>query len=89
MIEGIGGPALGYRGMVSVSGNGTAIITELLVGNYRISEVTDWSWRYVVNGENAQELEAYGQSGGTAVFVQSEASDKWLDGNGYSQFLIP
>lgn len=89
MVEGVGGPALGYRGMVTVSGNGTAIITELLVGVYRISEITDWSWRYVVNGETIQEVEAYGQSGGSVVFVQSESNDKWLDGNGYSQFLIP
>ena len=89
MVEGIGGPALGYRGIVTVCGNGVAIITELHVGNYRISEITDWSWRYTVNGETAQEIEAYGQSGGSVVFTQSETNGKWLDGNGYSQFLVP
>jgi hypothetical protein len=59
------------------------------VGEYRVTQLTEWSWRYDTNTVTVNVTAAPTASGNTVTFTQGESDEKWLDGNGYGQFLIP
>ncbi len=66
---------------VTVVGNSSTTITKLPVGDYTITELTDWSWRYE-NGSAVREvtLEYHGGSN-EIVFMNNREHIQWLDGN--------
>ncbi len=41
---------------VTIVGNGELVIKDLPVGDYEVKEVTEWSWRYQVDGSNPKEV---------------------------------
>lgn len=88
-VEGIDGGAIGFKTTVAICGNGTVTLDELHVGNYRVTQVVDWSWRYDVQGNTVAELRVFGASGAALTFTQNRLNGQWLDGNGYSQIIIP
>lgn len=45
-----GTPTAGTRITVTIHGNGSVTISDLLIGDYTVTEVTDWSWRYDQTG---------------------------------------
>ena len=68
---------------VTVHGNGKTTVADLPVGNYAVTEMTDWSWRYTPFGSETQNV-TVDTDGAVAVFENSRADDKWLDGNDYT-----
>ena len=63
---------------VTVHGNGKTTIQDLPVGQYTVTEKTDWSWRYTPE-EREQSLRL--SSAETVTFANERTTDKWLDGN--------
>lgn len=60
---------------------GKTTITKLPVGEYTITEMTNWSWRYE-NGKAEQELTLkYSEEGTTITYENTREHVKWLDGN--------
>lgn len=68
---------------VVVDGDGTATVTGLPVGNYTVTEQTDWSWRYTLtNKEPADQISlSKGNPQGTVTFTNERTESKWLDSN--------
>ncbi|MBP3301353.1 MAG: InlB B-repeat-containing protein [Clostridia bacterium] len=66
---------------VTVIGNGSVTVTKLPTGDYTITELTDWSWRY--ENETAQRQITLEYNGGSneLIFDNSRKNGKWLDGN--------
>ena len=63
---------------------GKTTITKLPVGEYTITEMTDWSWRYENDSFNREiELE-YNEGSNTITFDNIRSQTKWLDGNAVS-----
>ena len=68
---------------VAIHGNGQTTITELPVGNYTVTELTDWSWRYTPKGNAARTFMA--NVGGTTLQYQNDRTDPdWLSGDSYA-----
>ena len=66
---------------VTVQGNSSVIVTKLPVGEYTVTELVDWSWRYD-NSAAAKEIKlAYNNGLNEIVFDNSRNNGKWLDGN--------
>ncbi|MBO5355233.1 MAG: InlB B-repeat-containing protein [Clostridia bacterium] len=66
---------------VTVTGNSTVTISDLAVGNYRITELTDWSYRYsVVNAEKDISL-SVDPAKNTVSFSHVRSFTQWLDSN--------
>lgn len=74
---------------VAVNGNGSVTVRELPVGNYSVMELTDWSWRYEIDGAatDTNELtitEAEAAAGAVTVTVTNERKHaQWLDGDSF------
>lgn len=71
---------------VAVVGNGSVVIKSLPVGEYTVTELISWSWRYepeeksyMVNIKDAEEGVV------TITVTNSRENKKWLDGNSYCQ----
>lgn len=90
------GPA-GYKQHVVIQGSGSKAITKLPVGEYTVTELTDWSWRYELAPENSITLltGTGKQIDGSKVSFQLTRANEavtfknvrnetlWLDGNAY------
>jgi hypothetical protein len=72
---------------VTVVGDNSVTITKLPVGNYTVSQLTDWSWRYK-NAEAKRNVAlAYTEGANEIVYDNSRANGKWLDGNNFKDNL--
>lgn len=71
---------------VTVHGNGKTTIADLPVGNYTVTEKTDWSWRYTP--EEASKNVALKAGGGTVIFANTRTETQWLDGDHYTVNLF-
>ena len=68
---------------VTVHGNGQTTVTDLPVGDYTVTEETEWSWRYTPDGGAERTFKA--AIGGTNLIYQnSRTQTQWLDGDNYS-----
>ena len=66
---------------VTVVGDGTVTVSNLVIGDYTVIEVTDWSFRYsVVNAEKEISL-AVDESKNTVTFGHVRTGTQWLDAN--------
>ena len=72
---------------VTVHGNGKTTVAELPVGNYTVTEMTDWSWRYTPEGGAAQTVTA-GAEGAELTFANGRTEEKWLDGGDFAVNLF-
>lgn len=80
------GPDFSKR--VVINGNDSVTIKGLKVGEYTVTEVTDWSWRYKPeNNVSAQkiELKPRGVGENKVTFTNARTKDKWLGGDAYEQ----
>lgn len=66
---------------VTVIGDSKTTITKLPVGEYRITEMTNWSWRYQNENANQELLLEYSEEGTTITYENMREHVKWLDGN--------
>lgn len=68
---------------VTIHGNGKTTVTDLPVGEYIITEETEWSWRYTPDDGAGRTFKA--AIGGTNLIYQnSRTQTQWLDGDNYS-----
>jgi len=66
---------------VAITGNGSVTVTKLPTGQYTVTELTSWAWRYDT-AEAVKELTLeYRENGTTVVFETARETGKWLDGN--------
>ena len=66
---------------VAITGNNSVTITKLPTGQYTVTELTSWAWRYDT-AESVKELTLeYRENGESIVFETSRQNGKWLDGN--------
>ncbi len=66
----------------TVHGNGKTTITDLPTGNYEVTEVSEWSWRY--SPETARQTVAVTvEAPPTVTFKNVRSQTKWLDGDNY------
>ena len=68
---------------VTIHGNSSVKITELPVGAYTVTELTDWSWRYKPDeGEQTVTLDPNGSN--IVRFANRRENTQWLDGDNYN-----
>lgn len=68
---------------VTVHGNGQTTVTDLPVGDYTVTEETEWSWRYTpYDGADRTFKAAIG--GTNLIYQNSRTQTQWLDGDNYS-----
>lgn len=90
VVQGMAGTAsAGVNITVAVKGNSTVTLHDVFVGEYTVTQVTDWSWRYEPDGETTRISVSPRNESNNVTFQQAKQSGKWLDGNGHGQFLIP
>lgn len=76
------------------SGNGwSTTITGLPIGKYTVSEDTNWSWRYLLDGDNSKTVTVTTSSNGEVSFTNKRETEtnhvtdsnkwKWLNGASY------
>jgi len=73
-------------------GKASVIVKDLLIGDYTVTELTDWSWRYTVVDEKGDPAEAYktvtlssiGEQN-AVTFINNRTEEKWLDGEAYAK----
>lgn len=75
---------------VAIKGNGSVTINDLLAGDYKVEELTDWSWRYtkksVISSDNETDGTVKVDSTDNWIkFTNDRTEDKWLDGDCYSE----
>ena len=65
---------------MTVVGNGQTTIHDLPIGDYTVTQLNPWSWRYTEGATANVTLEA---GGSTATFAdgQDSAKQQWLNGN--------
>lgn len=62
----------------TIQGSGSRTVKNLTVGSkYTVTELTDWSWKYQLNGDNPQSI-YIGVDGGTANFENKSKPTQWL-----------
>lgn len=64
---------------VSITGNGSVTITDLPRGEYTVTEITEWSWRYDAEGDKSKPITLTGDSG-EVTFENKRNDKKWLGG---------
>lgn len=73
----------GYSTRVVINGNGSVIIKGLKIGEYTVTEVTSWSWRYDAES-SSQSIKLQPAQTNAVNFVNSRSNHKWLGGDAYS-----
>lgn len=73
---------------VTVIGNSSTTITGLPTGEYTVTELTDWSWRYENDTAQRQITLEYNENGTELIFDNSREEGKWLDGNAVKDNLF-
>lgn len=70
---------------VSIKGNSSVTITDLPYGEYTVSPMNDWSWRYgVLNPQiDTPEVQGDGTMAASVTFDYGIQNYKWLSGNDY------
>ena len=66
---------------VTVTGNSTITISDLEIGDYTVTALTDWSFRYEVVNEDKEISLAVDGSKNVVSFGQVRTFRQWLDGN--------
>ena len=61
---------------VTITGNGSKTIKDLVSGSYTITQQNDWSWRYE---DSSRTFNHHGS--GTTITFNGSADKGWLNGN--------
>lgn len=68
---------------VVIVGNGEKTIIHVPVGTYKVTELTDWTWRYDEQDEKDANVESDKTT--TVKFENKRNEDKWLSGDCYAE----
>ena len=82
-IQGVGKTAY-IDIIVSISGNGSVTLENLPVGDYIVTELTDWSWEYTAETESYSVTVSQGVAAAVA-FSNTYAEPDWLGGEGSNE----
>ena len=78
----------GYSTRVVISGSSSSVtIKGLSPGDYTVTEVTGWSWRYYLTG-SSQKITLQPAMSGTVDFANTRSNHKWLSGNAYKKITF-
>ena len=77
----------GYSQRVVIKGNGSVTIKGLKIGEYTVTEVTSWSWRYTTSS-SPQIITLQPAKRNTVNFTNTRSNLKWLGGDAYSQNIF-
>ncbi len=66
---------------VTVHGNSSVTISDIPTGDYTITELSGWSWRYEALAPSIAITLEYNNNTNTVVFSHTRKNAKWLDGN--------
>ena len=67
-----------FEMFVTVTGNDSVTVKDMLCRRYVVEQQNGWSWRYEDTKKNVTVTE----DGTTVTFDGAAAKDKWLNGNG-------
>lgn len=70
----------GFKLTVTINGNGSVTIKDLPIGEYTVTEETNWSWRYNP-GNNTQTIALASDGNNTVIFNNSRTDIYWLSGD--------
>lgn len=65
---------------ITIIGNDSATITKLPTGNYTISLISDWSWRYENSSAIREVTLEYHDGSNEIIYDNSRENGKWVDG---------
>lgn len=71
-----------FSAKVAIQGNGSVTIKGLKIGEYTVTEDTDWSWRYAPQNRT-QSITLNPAVTNTVTFVNTRSKGKWLGGDAY------
>lgn len=74
----------GYSKRVVVKGNGSVTIKGLKIGEYTVTEVTSWSWRYTTSN-NPRTITLQPAVPNEVIFENTRNNHKWLGGDAYKK----
>lgn len=74
-----------YNAQVVITGNGSAILTGLPVGNYTVTEDTGWSWRYTCDNSSASTTLSASKDNDRLTITNKLTENNWL---GNETFVI-
>lgn len=72
----------GYSKRVVINGNGAVTIKGLKIGEYTVTEVTNWSWRYTTRS-SSQNITLQPAVPNEVIFENTRSNHKWLGGDAY------
>lgn len=75
----------GFSKRVVINGDGSVKITGLKIGEYTVTEVTGWSWRYTPTDGKVSQTIKLEPTGNEVTFTNTRSNDKWLGGDAYNQ----
>lgn len=67
-----------YNAQVVITGNGSAILTGLPVGNYTVTEDTGWSWRYKSGNSKATTTLSSAKDNDSVTITNKLDDNRWL-----------
>lgn len=67
-----------YNAQVVITGNGSAILTGLPVGNYTVTEDTGWSWRYKSDNSKATTTLSSAKDNDSVTITNKLDDNRWL-----------
>lgn len=71
---------------VTICGDGSTLIKDLPVGDYQVKEVTQWGWRYNVDGANPKDVTIDDPKETVESLFSNDRSNKiWLSGDSYCE----
>lgn len=66
---------------LSITGNGSAVVNDLPLGEYTVTEITEWSWRYNAEGGKVKEITLTTDKDNNQLTFENKRNDKmWLGG---------
>lgn len=66
---------------VTIVGNGTVTVNELPIGDYTVTELVEWSYRYTPDAAEKTVSLSTNVADNKLLFSHMRTSTKWLDGN--------
>lgn len=72
-----------YNAQVVITGNGSATLTGLPVGNYTVTEDTDWSWRYTCDGSTKSTVLSSANANDSVTITNKLDDNKYLGDETY------
>lgn len=66
---------------LSITGNGSAVISDLPLGEYTVTEITEWAWRYNAEGDKVKGITLTTDKDNNQLTFENKRNDKkWLGG---------